>query len=100
MDPLPNAYVFGDTQTAITLTYSLVDMMSEEELVAEVAHEFEHIACRNMLYHTLAQIVANVSELFETLITLAVFIHIEQKLRKIRSFAKGMIVDLEGVSML
>ena len=33
MSPMPNAYAFGDTQTAITITSSLVDMMSETELV-------------------------------------------------------------------
>lgn len=37
MDPMPNAYAFGDTQTAITITSSLVEMMSHEELRAVVA---------------------------------------------------------------
>ena len=27
MSPVPNAYAFGDTQTAITMTSALVDMM-------------------------------------------------------------------------
>lgn len=31
MTPIPNAYAFGDTQTAITITSVLVEMMLEEE---------------------------------------------------------------------
>ena len=65
MNPAPNAYAFGDTQTAITVTSALVDMMSEDELIGVVAHECGHIACRHMLYHTLAQIIANASGLFD-----------------------------------
>lgn len=72
MNPVPNAYAFGDTQIAITITSALVDMMSEEELVGVVAHECGHIACRHMLYHTLAQVLANASGIFETLAKLAV----------------------------
>ena len=51
MDPIPNAYAFGDTQTAITITSGLVEMMSEEELRGVVAHECGHIVCHHMLYH-------------------------------------------------
>lgn len=72
MSPLPNAYAFGDTQTAITITSALVEMMSEEELRAVVAHECGHIACHHMLYHTLAQMIANTSGLFSTLATMAI----------------------------
>ena len=72
MSPLPNAYAFGDTQTAITITSALVEMMSEEELRAVVAHECGHIACHHMLYHTLAQMIANASGAFEALAALAI----------------------------
>lgn len=75
MSPAPNAYAFGDTQTAITVTSSLVEMMSPEELRAIVAHECGHIACHHMLYHSLAQVLANASGVFETLSTLATPIH-------------------------
>ena len=47
MNPMPNAYAFGDTQTAITITSALVDMMSEEELVGVGALECGHISCRD-----------------------------------------------------
>ena len=71
MNPMPNAYAFGDTKTAITVTSSLVEMMSKDELTAVVAHECGHIACHHMLYHSLAQILANASGMFEALANLA-----------------------------
>lgn len=75
MSPIPNAYAFGDTQTAITITSALVEMMSEEELRGVVAHECGHIACHHMLYHTLANILANATGMFETLVSLAAPLH-------------------------
>ena len=75
MSPIPNAYAFGDTQTAITVTSALVEMMSEDELRGVVAHECGHIACHHMLYHTLASILANATGMFETLVSLAAPLH-------------------------
>ena len=75
MSPIPNAYAFGDTQTAITITSALVEMMSEEELRGVVAHECGHVACHHMLYHTLAQILTNATGMFETLASLAAPLH-------------------------
>ena len=75
MNPMPNAYAFGDTKTAITVTSSLVEMMSKDELTAVVAHECGHIACHHMLYHSLAQILANASGMFDALANLAVPVH-------------------------
>lgn len=75
MDPYPNAYAFGDTQTAITVTSALVEMMSHDELRAVVAHECGHIACHHMLYHSLAQVLANASGAFAAFKTLAAPIH-------------------------
>ena len=34
MNPVPNAYTFGDTKVFITITSGLVDMMDDEELDA------------------------------------------------------------------
>lgn len=65
MNPYPNAYTFGDTQIAITVTSSLVEMVSHEELRAVIAHECAHIACHHMLYHSLAQVLANASGLLK-----------------------------------
>ena len=55
MDPIPNAWTSGDTRIWITVTSGLVEMMSDEELDAILAHECGHILCRHVLYHTLAQ---------------------------------------------
>lgn len=55
MDPVPNAWTLGDTRIYITVTSGLVEMMSDEELDAIIAHECGHIMCRHVLYHTVAQ---------------------------------------------
>lgn len=55
MSPIPNAWTMGDTRIYITVTSSLVEMMSDEELDAIIAHECGHIMCRHVLYHTVAQ---------------------------------------------
>lgn len=54
MNPLPNAYTFGDTRIFITLTSGLVEMMGPEELDTVLAHECGHILCRHVLYHSIA----------------------------------------------
>lgn len=55
MDPLPNAWTYGDTRIYITLTSGLLEMMTDEELDSVIAHECGHILCRHVLYHTIAQ---------------------------------------------
>ena len=55
MDPIPNAWTFGDTRIYITLTSGLVDMLTDEELDSVIAHECGHILCRHVLYHTVAE---------------------------------------------
>lgn len=59
MDPTPNAWTSGDTRIYITVTSGLVEMMSDEELDAIIAHECGHILCRHVLYHTVAQWISN-----------------------------------------
>jgi len=59
MSPSPNAWTFGDSRIYITVTSSLVEMMSDEELDAIIAHECGHILCRHVLYHTVAQWISN-----------------------------------------
>lgn len=55
MNPVPNAFTFGDTRIFVTVTSGLVEMMNDEELDAVIAHECGHILCRHVLYHTIAQ---------------------------------------------
>lgn len=57
MDPVPNAWTFGDTKIYITMTSGLVELLNDEELDAVLAHECGHILCRHVLYHSLAEYV-------------------------------------------
>ncbi len=57
MNPMPNAYTFGDSKIYITLTSGLIECVQEDELKAVIAHECGHIACRHVLYHSMAQII-------------------------------------------
>lgn len=59
MNPIPNAWTFGDTKIYITITSGLVDLLSDEELDAVIAHECGHILCRHVLYHTVARYILN-----------------------------------------
>ena len=54
MNPMPNAYTYGDSRIFITITSGLVDMLDDEELDAVIAHECGHILCRHVLYHSVA----------------------------------------------
>lgn len=66
MNPAPNAYTTGDTRTFLTITSGLVEYLDSDELDAVIAHECGHIACRHVLYHTMAQLLLQGS-LFTTL---------------------------------
>lgn len=57
MDPRPNAYTYGDTQVFVTLTSGLVESLEVAELRAVIAHECGHIACRHVLYHSMADLL-------------------------------------------
>ena len=59
MDPVPNAWTFGDTKIFITITSGLVDLLDDEELDAVIAHECGHILCRHVLYHSIAAEIFN-----------------------------------------
>ena len=57
MNHEPNAYTYGNTRIAITVTSGLVEMLNEDELRAVIAHECGHIACHHVLYHTMAHLL-------------------------------------------
>ncbi len=59
MNPMPNAYTFGDTHIFITMTSGLVEMLGDDELDAVLAHECGHILCHHVLYHNLANLLVN-----------------------------------------
>jgi Zn-dependent protease with chaperone function len=55
MDHEPNAYAFGDSAVSVSITSGLVECMDERELTAVLAHECGHIACRHVLFHSMAR---------------------------------------------
>ena len=57
MDPMPNAYTFGDTKIYITITSGLVELLNDEELDSVIAPECGHILCRHVLYHSIARYI-------------------------------------------
>ena len=59
MNPYPNAFAFGDTRTMITVTSGLLEYLTDDEVASVIAHECGHIACRHMLYHSLAYTLMN-----------------------------------------
>lgn len=64
MNPMPNAWTFGDTKIFITMTSGLVEMLNDDELDAVLAHECGHILCRHVLYHNMANILINGADAF------------------------------------
>ena len=57
MDPVPNAYTYGDQHVFITVTSGLIESLEEDEIHAVVAHECGHIACQHVLYRTMAMLL-------------------------------------------
>lgn len=57
LNPVANAYTMGDSIISITVTSGLIELMDEKQLTAVIAHECGHIACRHVLYHTMADVV-------------------------------------------
>lgn len=54
MDPVPNAWTFGDTKVYITISSGLVELLNDDELDAVIAHECGHILCRHVVYKMVA----------------------------------------------
>lgn len=62
MNPMPNAWTFGDTKIYITMTSGLVELLTSEELDAVLAHECGHILCRHVLYHNMSRYILEFSD--------------------------------------
>jgi len=56
--PLVNAMTSGHTRPYIILHSGLVDLLSEEEIMAVIAHELGHILCGHVLYKTMARAIS------------------------------------------
>lgn len=55
MNPLPNAYTYGDTHPFIIVNSGLIEHLTDDELRVVIAHECGHILCHHVLYHSLAR---------------------------------------------
>lgn len=55
----PNAFAFGLHRHSIALTSSLVDLMSDRELEAIIAHEIAHVLCRHMRFRQVGLTLAS-----------------------------------------
>jgi Zn-dependent protease with chaperone function len=57
--PSLNAFTFGTDEKPIVVFNSIaLDVLTEEELMALLAHELAHVKSKHMLYHTLAEYLA------------------------------------------
>lgn len=59
LDRMPNAYTSGDSTIFITVTSGLLELLTDDEIQAVLAHECGHIVCHHVLYHTMGQMVLN-----------------------------------------
>jgi Zn-dependent protease with chaperone function len=55
--PIINAYAMGAENYFIVVTSGLIDIMTEDELLAIIGHELGHIKCDHMLYVTMANML-------------------------------------------
>lgn len=53
-----NAFAFGLEEHSIVLTTELVDLMTDRELEAIIAHELAHVLCEHMLYRNVGLALA------------------------------------------
>ncbi len=53
--PIPNAYTSGHDHPYIVVTTGLLDLLSEDETLAVIAHELGHIKSGHVLYKTMAR---------------------------------------------
>lgn len=56
--PVPNAYTSGHDHPYVVLTTGLIDLMSEDEVLAVIAHELGHIKSGHVLYKTMARVIS------------------------------------------
>lgn len=55
--PAPNAYTSGHNHPYIVITTGVLDLMSEDEILAVIAHELGHIKSGHVLYKTMARVI-------------------------------------------
>jgi Zn-dependent protease with chaperone function len=65
--PLVNAYTFGHNNPHIVMFTGLMDLMTDDEMMAVVAHELGHIKCGHVLYNTMANSIRDITAIISQL---------------------------------
>ncbi|MBK9145915.1 MAG: M48 family metalloprotease [Cyanobacteria bacterium HKST-UBA02] len=60
--PVPNAFTIGVERPMIVLRSGIVDLLTEEELMAVLGHELGHVKAGHVLYKTLAYFLIYMTE--------------------------------------
>ena len=66
-DPVMNAYTYGETNTFVAVSHSLVEKMTMDELRCILAHECGHILCQHTLYNTLLRTIEELGTLLQVI---------------------------------
>ncbi|MCS6885969.1 MAG: M48 family metallopeptidase [Acidobacteriota bacterium] len=61
-DPMVNAFTFGSESPFIIINSGMIDLMSDDELLAIIAHEVGHIKCGHVLYKMVASFLRVAAE--------------------------------------
>lgn len=61
-NPQPNAFTFGVERPFIVLHSGLVDLFTEEELMAVMGHELGHVKAGHVLYRSIAYFLAQIAK--------------------------------------
>ena len=56
-DPVMNAYTYGETNTFIAVSNSLVERLTIDQVRSVIAHECGHILCKHTFYNTLLRTI-------------------------------------------
>ena len=64
-DPEMNAYTYGETNTFVAISSSLIERLSIDELRSVMAHECGHILCHHTLYNTLLRTIEELGILLQ-----------------------------------
>ena len=66
-DPVMNAYTYGETNTFVAVSHSLVEKMTMNEVSCILAHECGHILCQHTLYNTLLRTIEDLGVLLQVI---------------------------------
>jgi Zn-dependent protease with chaperone function len=61
-NPVPNAFTFGFERPVIVIHSGLIDLLTEDELMAVLGHELGHVKAGHVLYKTIAMFLLNIAK--------------------------------------